>query len=426
MAVPTCSTVHRPISSSDGVNWLINGLTGITSAPGNYILSLNPANVSFADLAGNGDTATANTAFTVNSLPTIQLDTSTPYYTNPVAWSTPVWHGELAGGVAIASSGASISDAVSSTLASMTVTLSGAGTTSGDFLIGSGNNNITVSHYLPSTGQLIFSGTDTLANYLAALKSVVYNNANTLSGPGKSSQTITVTANDGLATSNTATATITISQAPVVRLNVNTVNYSTLWQNAGAVPISGVGPTAGSGGFAAPIVADAEAANLQAMTVTIANPQAGDVLSATASGGVSVSAYNATTGQLVLSGNAPLTNYQTVLGTVQYNNTSGGPGVSVVTVTVTDTDGVLTSNTATATVNISTGGPVPSIVAGTYLFYDHSAYDNNTVGISAIASRDNTAIDPLKTPYLGGTVGHGRQLVGLYRRHQRRDVRLDP
>ena len=139
------------------------------------------------------------------------------------------------------------------------------------------------------------------------------------------------------------------------------------------------------------------------------------MLSATASGGVSVTAYNATTGQLVLSGNAPLANYQTVLGTVKYNNTSGGPGVSVITVTVVDTDGVLSSNTATATVNITASGPVPSVVAGAYLFYDHSAYNNNTVGISSIASRDNTAIDPLKTPYLGSATvaANGANLSGF-------------
>ena len=402
---PTYSVVSGPPTVSIDPNTAV-----ITYTPG--INEIGLVNVTFQASNAAGS-ATQTIQFQVGTGLIVDLNTSTPYYTNPVAWSTPAWHGELAGGVGIASSGASIGDAVSSTLASMTVTLSGANTTSGDFLIGSGNNNITAGHYLPSTGQLIFSGTDTLANYLSALKSVVYNNASTLSGPGKPSQTITVAANDGLATSNTATATITISQAPVVRLNVNTINYSTLWQNAGAVPISGFGPTAGAGGFAAPIVADAEAANLQSMTVTIANPQAGDVLSATASGGVSVSAYNATTGQLVLSGNAPLSDYQSVLGTVQYNNTSGGPGVSVVTVTVTDTDGLLTSNTATATVNISTGGPVPSIVAGTYLFYDHSAYNNNTVGISPIASRDNTAIDPLKTPYLGGTSAASANLSGF-------------
>ena len=112
--------------------------------------------------------------------PAIRLDTSSVNYTNPAAWSTPSGHGEFAGGVAIASSGASMSDALSATLTSMTVTLSGATTSSGDFLIGTGNHNITVSNYLQSTGQLIFSGTDTLADYLTALKSVVYNNANTV------------------------------------------------------------------------------------------------------------------------------------------------------------------------------------------------------------------------------------------------------
>ena len=213
---------------------------------------------------------------------------------------------------------------------------------------------------------------------------------------------MTVTANDGIATSNTAMGTVTISQAPKISLNVDTVNYNTLWQHCRRRADHGRRSDGGRRRLRRSDRCGRRSANLPSMTVTITSPHAGDVLTGTGSGGVTVTAYNPTTGQLVLSGTATPTVYQTVLGTVKYNNTSGGPGVGVVTVTVKDTDGMLTSNTATATVNITTAATVPSIVAGTYLFYDHSAYSGE-VGISAIASKDNTAIDPLKTRYLGST-----------------------
>ena len=161
------------------------------------------------------------------------------------------------------------------------------------------------------------------------------------------------------------------------------------------------------------MLTSAESANLASMTVTITTPHAGDILTGTGSGGVTVTAYNPTTGQLVLSGTATPTVYQTVLGTVKYNNTSGGPGVSVVTVTVKDTDGTLTSNTATATVNINTAVTVPSIVSGSYLFYDHSAYSGGTSGAINLASRDNAAIDPLKTGYLGSALATVSNVSGF-------------
>ncbi len=74
-------------------------------------------------------------------------------------------------------------------------------------------------------------------------------------------------------------------------------------------------------------ITDGESTTLSSLTVTIASPQAGDVLTATAGSGVTVTPYNPTTGVLLLSGNASLSAYQAALASVQYNNTSGGPGV---------------------------------------------------------------------------------------------------
>ena len=385
------------------------------------------------NVVGNDGTLSGNTASTTIAIsgapPVIHLNGVNVNYTNPTAWVTPAATGnELVGAVNVASATTvTITDGESATLNSMTVALSGASTSTGDFLIASGNNNISVANYVQSTGLLVLSGVDTLAHYVTALETVKYNNASTVTGPGKPAVSVTVTANDGIATSNVPVGTVTIGQAPKISLNVDTVNYNTQWTSttATAVNVTGAGPLVAAGGFAAPVLSSAESANLTSMTVTITSPHAGDILTGTGSGAVTVTAYNPTTGQLVLSGTATPTVYQTVLGSVKYNNTSGGPGVGVVSVTVKDTDGTLTSNTATATVNINTSATVPSIVSGTYLFYDHSSYSGGLSGAINAASKDNAAIDPLKTGYLGSAACHGGQRVGLQPGGQRRDVRPD-
>ena len=77
------------------------------------------------------------------------------------------------------------------------------------------------------------------------------------------------------------------------------------------------------------------------------------MLTATASGGVTVTPYNPTTGVLLLSGNASLAAYETVLASVQYNNTSGGPGVASETINIVANDGISNSNTAVSTITIN-------------------------------------------------------------------------
>ncbi len=394
---PNLLTAAQTLSTSDNVTWVLNNLATITSSAGNYQLSLIPGNAPFTDWAGNVDTNQASTSFLIPL--SVQLNTPSIDYANPQTWPAPAGSqtGEAAGGVAIASNAASITDVQSSTLQSMTVTLAGASATSGDFLIGISIGNISVSRYSQLTGQLVFTGVDSLANYLAALKSVVYNNS--VGGPGKSSESISVVVNDGTSLSNTALATITIAAPPSVKLNLNTFNYATQWTNQGAVTVAG-----------APVLADPRSGNLTSLTITLASPQPGDLLAATPVGNVSVSAFNSVSGQLILSGTDSLANYQTALASVIYNNTSGGPGVATEFITVSDADATGASNTATSTINVNASGTFNSLVSGGYLFYDNSGYNGNKVGIG---TKDNAAIDPSKTPYLGTTTATFASLSGF-------------
>ncbi len=320
-------------------------------------------------------------------------------YSNPQTWPAPAGNdlGPSAGGVAIASSNAQIIDTQSSTLSSMTISLANPSSSNGDVLLGNNVGNIVAGRYSMATGTLVLSGTDTLANYLAALKLVEYNNANF--GPGRPAEMVTVVANDGISTSNPAIATITINQAPSVRLNVNSVNDVATWTGSGPVALANKA-----------IISDAESANLTAMTITVSAPRAGDVLSATTPGNITALPYNPATGQLVLSGSDTVANYRTALASLTYDNTSGASVSGLETVSVVATDGVNTSNAAVASINVNNSTSVASFVAGTYLFYDHSAYNGNTIGVG---TKDDRAIDPSKAPYLGGGTASFTSLSGF-------------
>jgi hypothetical protein len=100
------------------------------------------------------------------------------------------------------------------------------------------------------------------------------------------------------------------------------------------------------------IVADTpNLAATNAVTVGLATAHAGDVLAANTTGTSITQSFAG--GTLTLSGSDTLANYEKVLQTVTYNNTSGGPGVSTVTVKVLATDSLgLTSAEVDSTINI--------------------------------------------------------------------------
>jgi len=70
----------------------------------------------------------------------------------------------------------------------------------------------------------------------------------------------------------------------------------------------------------APTITDKDDNHLGFFQVVVANAQSGDILSATASGGISVS-FNSTTHTLTLSGDASFAAYQTVLNSVTFQDT---------------------------------------------------------------------------------------------------------
>lgn len=106
------------------------------------------------------------------------------------------------------------------------------------------------------------------------------------------------------------------------------------------------------------------AANLTQAIVTLTNrPDGGAEALAVSLGGsgLTLTAYNPATGQLILSGSASLATYQTVLRTLTYNNTATNPNTATRLIEVQVFDGTFYSQTRTAGVTVAKPNNAPSI-----------------------------------------------------------------
>ena len=109
-------------------------------------------------------------------------------------------------------------------------------------------------------------------------------------------------------------------------------------------------------------ITDPDSANLASLTVTLTNRPDGaaESLAANTSGtSITASPYNSGTGVLLLSGSASVAQYQQVLRTVTYNNTSNTPNTTARTVTFVASDGVNNSNQAVTTLTIVAANDPP-------------------------------------------------------------------
>jgi len=112
--------------------------------------------------------------------------------------------------VAIAAADAAITDADSTVLASMTVTITNRPDGDAEVLAADTSGTSLASAY--SNGVLTITGAADLADYQAVLKTVQY--SNTASSPRTGNRTIEVVVNDGVANSAPAIATVAVTTAP--------------------------------------------------------------------------------------------------------------------------------------------------------------------------------------------------------------------
>jgi hypothetical protein len=167
-----------------------------------------------------------------------------------------------------------------------------------------------------------------------------------------------VFANGGLlaysAATSTATLTITaVNDAPTVTPSSGSTTYV---ENASAVTIDG-GLTVG----------DVDNATLSSATVAITTNfnAAQDILAATMGTSGITASYNGSTGVLTLSGSATVAQYQTVLRSVTYVNTSDAPTTGTRTISFKVNDGTIDSNSATRNVTVTGVNDAPTLSLST-------------------------------------------------------------
>jgi autotransporter-associated beta strand protein len=122
-----------------------------------------------------------------------------------------------------------VTDAGSSTLASATVTIS-ANYVSGEDVLSFANTASITGSFDSSTGTLSLVGTDTVANYQAALRAICYND--TSDNPSTASRTVSFTANDGASSSPAANRNITVIAANDLAIWSGGGEPDTTWSNA--------------------------------------------------------------------------------------------------------------------------------------------------------------------------------------------------
>ena len=310
----------------------------------------------------------------VNSAPAVTTSVGTTSFTEN---SSPV----------VIDPSVSVTDADSSTLSGATVRIA-ANRGADDSLTFTNTANITGSY---SNGTLTLSGTDTVANYETALRSVKF--ANGSDAPGTGTRAITFQVDDGQSAnhaSNQATKGVSVTEVndkPVV--TPSGAATSTFVEDGSPVTVDG-GIT----------VSDVDSMTLSSVSVTISsNFTSGDVLAVTPANGIT-GTYNASSGTLTLSGAATPGQYSSVLQSVTFSSTSQNPGTAPRTLSYVADDGSGFNNLSTAVtrqVNVVPVNDAPVLTQpdGALTYTEDSPSENHADAIApnlTLSDVDDTSI----------------------------------
>jgi heme-binding NEAT domain protein len=250
----------------------------------------------------------------------------------------------------------SVADPDSTTLQGATVQISSNFVQAEDELSFTDLENGITGSYDDGTGTLTLSGSASVADYQATLRSVTYENSS--ENPSTDTRTVTFQVDDG-ATSNNQSDPATrdveiarVNDAPVVTTSGTPASY------IGSGPATAIDP--------ALTVGDVDDTNLEGAEVRISSGSAdGDALVYTDQLDISGD-YDSDTGVLTLSGSAPVADYETALRSVGYSHEEGNAAGSR-TVEFTVNDGDLPSGAASA--DVSVNDPPVLTTTGTALSY---------------------------------------------------------
>jgi hypothetical protein len=250
----------------------------------------------------------------------------------------------------------------------------------GDEIVFTDQNGISGAYIGNGTWRL--SGASSVANYQTALRSVEFRTTGTVTMPSK---TVEFTVNDGHATSDPATCdihVITANQGPVVTTQCSTVNYTV------GEPATTIDP--------ALTVTDADDDDLDSSVVRISSGfEAGDELDFSPPDGIHGS-YDSGTGELTLTGTAPVADYRAALRSVQYRRT-GSATITSKTVEFKVNDGDVDSAAATCAISVFSANQAPVVTTtATSLTY--------TVGDPAVTIDPGVTVSDADDANLEGAV----------------------
>ena len=382
----TLSVAHGTLNVTDGPGVTGNGTASVsitgTAAEINAALAglAYTGNLDFngADtltVATSDGTATdtdtiAITVNPVNDTPALNLDFDSSTI-GGVDYLTVFTDGGPA--VAVVDTDVLITDSDDTELTSATVTLTNPDTDDVLLFNGTPPLGITASLYDPLTGILTLTGTASLAAYQTALRQITFDNTGT--NPSTETRIIDVVVNDGTVASNLAHAIIEVTQvdniAPVVNLDaddstvVGTSFRATFTEGGAPIPIADIDT----------LITDADSTTLASATITLTDPQIGDLLTATLPlpGGITASAYDPVTGTLTLSNVASLADYETALEAIRFSAAGENPVAGSRFVEVVVNDGANNSQAATALLTVVAVNDAPALVVADASYQENAS-----------------------------------------------------
>jgi len=217
-------------------------------------------------------------------------------------------------------------------------------------------NKDKISHdWNPATGELILTGRSSVANYQSALRSIKYENKNSLS-PSKVSRVVTFRVKDAFQNSNIVSRKIIIQSTNAAPILINLETSPLVYcKNSPSVPVTSTIR-----------ISDPDNFRLTDAKVRIsAGYSAGEILRFTDQNGIT-GTWNNTAGILTLSGEAPISSYQEALRSITYENSHAAVRDTNTIVSFTVSDGTNLSDEVKRRIIVN--GRVSAVLSGSGSF----------------------------------------------------------
>jgi len=340
------STGVLTLSGAASVADYENALSSVSYTNSAEQPSTGTRTITFSVNDGSGSNATASAtrgvAITaINDAPVVSASS------NPMAYTEQQ-------GSALIDSALSLSDVDSATLVGATVSIS-SGLHSGEDVLEFLNQSGISGNFDAASGVLTLSGSATVAQYEAALRSVTYRND--ADNPNTTLRTLTFTVDDGSSVNHVGSAgrnlqITAVNDAPVLSLQASPLSHT---ENNAATPVD-----------ATLALNDVDSTSLMGATVRItANlNSAQDQLLFTNLGSITGS-YDSATGTLTATGAGTLADYQAFLRSVSFFNSSDNPSTATRTVSfiVDDGSGSNATGSASRDVQVVAVNDAPALTA---------------------------------------------------------------